>query len=95
MIPSYVIFYMRVIPIHGSVSSSLLLLCKHELFYCQVMSVNVYYYYYHILRHSIYDLYNWMALEKPLVRNADFLKFTDHIILPLVNLYSFRDRVVD
>ena len=32
MIPSYVIFYTRGIPIHGSVSSSLLLLCKHELF---------------------------------------------------------------
>jgi len=49
MIPSFVIFYTRVIPIHGSVSSSSLLLsCKHELFYCQIMSVNVccYYYYY-------------------------------------------------
>lgn len=49
MIPSYVIFYTRVIPIHGSVSSSLLLLCKHELFYCQIISVNAYYYYYYYI----------------------------------------------
>lgn len=60
MIPSYVIFYTRVIPIHGSVSSSLLLFCKHKVFYCYIMRVNVYYY---ILRSFIYDLYNWMDVE--------------------------------